>query len=106
VFTNEARNAMNRYNREKHSGQNYPVAITPINGEIKFLLIGPFSNAQGAIDYVQGAKSLAPTQILPWLKADKYSFSIISGENLRMVTEKGDYASYALFLDQNLPVKF
>ena len=70
------------------------------------VVIGPFTNTQESLDYMNQAKRLAPTEIVPWLKADKYKFSIISEANLEVVTNAKDFNAYEKFLDQNLPVKF
>ena len=106
VYGNEARNAFNRYNREKYYGQTIESSTVALNDDEKLLLLGKFPNAQAAIDYVQKAKPIAASQILPWLKADKYKFSIISEANLQTVTGTKDFNAYQSFLDQNLPVKF
>lgn len=106
VFGNETRNAFNRYNREKYYNQPLQGNLIPLNDDTKLLIINNFTNAQTAIDYVQSAKAVAASQIVPWLKSDKYSFSIISEDNLKIVTETKDFAAYQKFLDQNLPVKF
>lgn len=106
VFGNETRNAFNRYNREKYYSQPLQGNLITLNDDTKLLIINNFTNAQGAIDYVQTAKAVAASQIVPWLKSDKYSFSIISEDNLKIVTESKDFAAYQKFLDQNLPVKF
>ena len=106
VFGNEARNAFNRYNREKYFNQPLQTSLISLNDDTKLLVVSIFTNAQGAIDYVQSAKAEAATQIVPWLKSDKYSFSIISEDNLKVVTETKDFGAYQKFLDQNLPVKF
>lgn len=106
VYGNEARNAFTRYNREKYYGQPLESSSMTLNDDLKLVLVGKFDNAQGAIDYVQKAKPIAATQIVPWLKADKYRFSIISEANLEVVTNAKDFNAYEKFLDQNLPVKF
>jgi outer membrane protein assembly factor BamD (BamD/ComL family) len=106
VFGNETRNAFNRYNQEKYYSQPLQGNLVNLNDDTKLLIINNFTNAQGAIDYVQAAKAVAASQIVPWLKSDKYSFSIISEDNLKLVTEAKDFAAYQKFLDQNLPVKF
>ena len=106
VFGNESRNAFNRYNREKYYNQPLQGNLVTLTDDTKLLVINNFANAQSAIDYVQSAKAVAASQIVPWLKSDKYSFSIISEDNLKIVTETKDFAAYQKFLDQNLPVKF
>ena len=106
VFGNEARNAFNRYNREKFYSQPLQSNIVIINDDTRLLLIGNFVNAQAAIEYVQKTTPLAGPQIVPWLKADKYSFSILSEENLQSIINTKDFSAYKSFLDKNLPVKF
>lgn len=106
VFVNEAKNAFNRYNKEHYYNLPLETSLTSINDDIKFVLIGGFSNAQGAIDYIQKTKPIAAREIVPWLKGNKFSFSLISDDNLRVVTEAKDFNGYEKFLEQNLPVKF
>ena len=106
VFVNEGKNAFNRYNKEKFYATPLEVKQVEINEDIKLLLIGNFTNAQGAIDYVQRTKPIAGPQIVPWLKGDKFTFSILTEENLQAIIGTKDFAAYQVFLDQNLPVKF
>jgi hypothetical protein len=106
VFVNEARNAFNRYTKEKFYSQPLEVKSVAINDEIKFVLIGNFNGATGAVDYVQKTKPIAGGQVVPWLKSDKFTFTIISEENLQALIGAKDFNAYKLFLDQNLPVKF
>lgn len=106
VFVNEGRNAFNRYNKEKFYNLPLEVKQVAVNDDIKLLLIGNFTNAQAAIDYVQRTKPIAGTQIVPWLKGDKFTFSIVTEENLQVITDTKEFGAYQKFLDQNLPVKF
>jgi hypothetical protein len=106
VFVNETRNAFARFNKEKFYNQTLNVKIESVNDDIKLVLISQFNNAQSAIDYILSVKPVAASQIVPWLKADKFKFTIISEENLKAVTETKDISAYEKFLDQNLPVKF
>lgn len=106
VFGNEARNAFNRYHREKYYNIPLQTTLQPLTEDDKLLLVGEFTNVQAAIDYLQKAKPVAATEIMPWLKGDKYSFTLISADNLKILQEKADLGAYQKFLDQNLPVKF
>ncbi len=106
VFGNEAKNAFFRYNQEKFYNKTYEVSEIDLDAENKLILIKPFANSQAAIDYVLKAKPLAASEIIPWLKSDRYSFSIISEQNLDILKSNPDLASYKRFLDQNLPGKF
>jgi lipopolysaccharide biosynthesis regulator YciM len=106
VFGNEAKNAFARYNREKFYNKTFELNTIPLDAENKLLLIQPFANAQAAADYVQQVRPKAASEIIPWLKADKYSFSIISAANLEILKSNPDLPAYKRFLDQNLPGKF
>ena len=106
VFVNEAKTAMYRFNREKYYNKTFDLNILALDAENKLLIIGPFENAKDAVDYVQRAKPVTSTQIMPWLKADKYSYSIISGKNLELLKTKNNIADYKKFLEQHLPGVF
>ncbi len=106
VFGNEAKNAFSRYNHDKYGGAPLDMQLVDIDSVHKLLVIGNFSNELAAINYVQTAKPLASTQIVPWLKSDKYTFTIISESNLEVLKANPDLNKYQKFLDRNLPVKF
>ncbi|HUQ97602.1 MAG TPA: hypothetical protein VM010_08050, partial [Chitinophagaceae bacterium] len=106
VFGNEAKNAFTRYNREKYYNRPLNLDVIPLTEVVKLVTIGTFANIQDAVDYVQKAKQGAATEIIPWLKKEKYSFSIISESNLLLLQENHDLKGYQLFFDKNLPVKF
>ena len=106
VYGNEAKNALTRYNREKYYNEPLQTALQQLDTDNKLLVIGDFINVQAAIDYLQNAKAVAATQIMPWLKPEKYTFTLISEANFKLLQEKKDLAEYQRFLDQNLPVKF
>lgn len=103
VFGNEARNAFNRYNAS--AGITADSRVEPLNNDIKLLLIGPFVNAKGAIDYVQAVKPIAPSQVVPWLKASSYTFTILSPGNLNAVQAAKTLDAYQQFIEAKLPVK-
>ncbi len=106
VFGNEAKNAFTRYNSEKFYNKTFELSTINLDADNKLLVIKPFANAQAAIDYIQQTRPRAASEIVPWLKADKYSFSVISEQNLEILKSSPDLAAYKRFLDQNLPGKF
>jgi tetratricopeptide (TPR) repeat protein len=106
VFSGETKNAFNRFNQEKYYNQTLAVNSIDLDSVHKLVLIGTFTNAQDALDYAQRAKRLAPTEIIPWLKPEKYSFSVISFANLEVLQNLKDLDQYKKFLEQNLPGKF
>ena len=106
VFGNETKNAFARYNSEKYYNKTFELNTINLDTDNKLVLIKPFANAQQAMDYIQDVKPKAASEIVPWLKRDKYSFSIISDQNLEILKSNPDLIAYKLFLDQNLPGKF
>jgi hypothetical protein len=106
VFGNETKNAFARYNSGKFYNKTFELNLVDLDTNHKLVLIKPFQNAQAAIDYINSVKPLAGSEIVPWLKPDKYSFSIITDQNLEILKTNPDLTTYKLFLDQNLPGKF
>jgi len=106
VFRNEAKNAFGIYNREKYYNKTFDYSTLDIDGENKLLLVGGFDNAQAAIDYLQEAKPVDTTRIMPWLKPEKYSFSIISSRNLEILKTNLKLDEYRKFAEQNWKGKF
>jgi outer membrane protein assembly factor BamD (BamD/ComL family) len=106
VWVNETKNAFNIYNRGKFYNKQFEYSVTPINTEYKVLLIGNFDNAQAAVEYVQSVKPVSTSQIIPWLAADKYSFTIISAANLEILKTQQDIGLYKQFIEKNIPGKF
>jgi len=106
VFRNETKNAFGIYNKEKYYNKTFDYSTLDINADNKLLLIGGFDNAQAAIDYLQEAKPVATTRIIPWLKPEKYSFSIISSRNLDLLKSKLNLEDYRKFVDKYWQGKF
>lgn len=106
VFSNEAKNAFFRYNRETFYNKLMAVDLTELDVDNRLLLISPFKNAQEAVDYVDRTRPKTATEIIPWLKGGKYTFSIITDKNLDLLKANKDLENYKAFLNQNLPGKF
>ncbi len=106
IFVSEARNAFFRYNREQNFDNPLDVQIVNITADVRLLVISGLPNAAAATDYISKAKTLAPTEIIPWLTGNKYTFSIISARNLELLKTKTEVPDYKAFLEQHLPGKF
>jgi hypothetical protein len=106
IFVSEARTAFSRYNRELDYKSPLDVQIVNISSDTRLLVISGLANAAAAAEYVSKAKSLAATEIIPWLTGNKYTFSIISARNLELLKAKTDVPAYKAFLEQHLPGKF
>ena len=72
----------------------------------KLLLISPFTNAQDAVSYVDRTKPVTATEIIPWLKNGRFSFSIITEKNLDLLKAGKDLENYKNFISHYFPGKF
>ena len=106
VFSNEARNAFFRYNRETFYNKPMSTELVELDGDNKLLLISPFKTAQEAVEYIDKTRPRTATEIIPWLKGGKYNFSIINDNNLQLLRTNKDLENYKAFLNQHLPGKF
>ncbi len=106
VYVTETRNAFNRYNREKYYSRTIEINNIPVDENIKLVVLKPFDNAEAAIDYIQKAKKVAGSDIIPWLPADKYAIYMISAENLDLLTTSKDFNLYKQALMTAFPGKF
>jgi len=106
VYINEAKNAFARYNRDTYYNKQMTAELIEIDADNRLLLISPFKNAQEAIDYVDKTRPITASQIVPWLKGGKYSYSIITDRNLETLKNSKDLDKYKQFLDKNVPGKF
>ncbi len=105
LFVNEVRNAFYRYGRDKYYTLPLEYEVKDFDADRKLLLVGSFSNAREAAEYMNNARLASPSEIMPWLKAEKYSFTITTAANLETLLQKKDLPQYLQFLDQTLRVK-
>ncbi|MEO6315307.1 MAG: hypothetical protein ABIU63_18450 [Chitinophagaceae bacterium] len=101
VYVGEARNAFTRYNKEKYYNKQIDVVPLPLTDDTRFVLIGTFENAAAALAYLDQARKLAGSEIIPWMPAAKYSFIIITDNNLEILKNTKDVPAYKKFLIQN-----
>lgn len=106
VYVGEAKNAFNRYNREKYYNQTIEITPLQLTDDLRMMLMGNFANAIDALDYMEKAAKQAPGDIIPWMPATKYSFIIITAGNLEVLKNNKDLAAYHKFLVQNFKDKF
>jgi tetratricopeptide (TPR) repeat protein len=105
VYINEAKNAFTRYNKGSMETINTTIKRDTIDAQRTLLLFSPFSNAAAAIKYFDKIKRAAPSEV-SWLQAAKYSFIIISEENLQVLKTNKDIISYKQLLNTNFGNKF
>ncbi len=105
VYINEAKNAFVRYNKGSMETVNTTIKRDTIDALRVLLLFSPFENAAAAIKYFDKIKRAAPNEV-SWLQAAKYSFIIISEENLQLLKTNKDITSYKQLLNINFGNKF
>jgi tetratricopeptide (TPR) repeat protein len=105
VYVNEARNALNRYNRDKYSGKEFELSSTPFDDTRKMITIATFTGVVEANDYVNRARASAGSEIFPWMPKDKYTFFLISTGNIELLKTRKDVKQYLDLLQQNIPLK-
>lgn len=107
VYVNEARNAINRFTNENYYGQGLTVIKDVLDADknMQLLVIGNFANDNAAIDYYNKIKRGAAREV-SWLPAAKYSFLIITNENLQVLKTNKDMAGYKTLLNTLYPGKF
>jgi len=106
VYATEAKNAFNRYHREKYYNKTIEITSVAVNDTLKIILFKDFANAADAIDYIDRTKKLAPVEIIPWLTESKYTFILITEKNMGILTDKKDISGYRKFLHDAYPGKF
>jgi hypothetical protein len=106
IFINEAKNAFSRYNRDTYYNKQMQAELVEIDNDNRLLLISPFKNAAEAVAYVDQTRPKTSNEIIPWLKGGKYSYSIITEQNLEILKNSKDLDKYKQFLDKNVPGKF
>lgn len=107
VYVNEARNAINRFTNENYYGQGLTVNKDVLDADknLQLLVIGNFSNDNAAIDYYNKIKRGAAREV-SWLPAAKYSFLIITNDNLQVLKTNKDLTGYKTLLNTLYPGKF
>lgn len=98
VYTNEARNAFIRYNKGSYLTQNITVTKDTLDAQRALLLFNIFDDAESALKYFDKVKKAAPSEV-SWLPANKYSFFIISDNNLQLLKTNKDLDGYRQLLN-------
>ncbi|HCY88925.1 MAG TPA: hypothetical protein DHV17_01565 [Chitinophagaceae bacterium] len=105
VYINEARNAFNRFNRQRYSSRNISITRDAIDADRALLIFTGFKDAQDAYQYYEVVKKAAKVEV-SWLPANKYSFIIISEQNLQELKKNPDLPAYRKLLNNQFPGQF
>ncbi len=105
VYVTEARNAFIRYNKENYYGQTININTDVLDADRNLLVITTFADAATAIQYYDKIKRDAAAEI-SWLPANKYSFLIITEENLQLLKTNKNLTGYKDLLNTQFPNRF
>ncbi len=105
VYVTEARNAFIRYNREKYYGQTIAINKDVLDADRNLLVISSFADAAAALQYYDKIKRSAASEI-SWLPANKYSFLIITADNLQLLKNNKNISGYKDLLNTQYPGRF
>ncbi|HSN59352.1 MAG TPA: hypothetical protein VLR49_00345, partial [Ferruginibacter sp.] len=105
VYINEAKNAFTRFNKESYLTQNLAINRDTLDAERTLLLFSPFDDAETALKYFDKIKKAAPREV-SWLQANKYTFFIISENNLQLLKTNKDLDGYRQLLNSSFGNKF
>ncbi len=105
VYSSEARNAFNRYNKTKFYNQKIDIQKDTLDADHSMLIFSEFVSAEAALIYMEQLKHDAPGEV-SWLPASKYVFYIISNDNLALLKENKKLESYIELLKEKFPGKF
>ena len=106
IFIKEAKNAFERFNKQKFYNKKIDVQQYQLDEENSILLFGIFENAGKAIDYYKVLKPQAASSLISWIPETKYKYSIISYPNFTTLKETKNIAEYINFIQQVLPDQF
>jgi len=105
VYVTEAKNAFTRYNRENYYGQPINIIKDALDADRSLLVISSFPDASTAMQYYDKIRKSAASEV-SWLPANKYSFVIITDENLQKLKANKDLSGYRNLLNAQFPNKF
>lgn len=105
VYVTEARNALIRYSRENFYGQPININKDTLDATRNLLVITSFPDAAAALLYYSKIKKDAASEI-SWLPANKYSFLIITEENLLLLKTNKNLTGYKGLLNTQFPNRF
>ena len=105
VYVNEAKNAFTRFNKGSMATINVSITKDTVDATRSLLLFKSFENATEALKYFDKIKKSAASEV-SWLQPAKYSFIIISEENLLLLKTNKDITSYKQLIIANFGNRF
>ncbi len=100
VYVGEARNAFDRYNKQAFYTTQMTTSNVAVNDSLNLVVISPFPNAAAALEYTRQTAPIADTRIIPWMPKGKFSFVVITAQNLEILKTRRDITEYLRFHGQ------
>ncbi len=105
VYGSEAKNAFGRYTAEKFRLLNLEITKDTLSKDQALLVFSQFDNGVEAMKFLERIRRDAPGEV-SWLSPSKYSFLVISKENLELLKQKKNLNDYLELLRKKYPGKF
>lgn len=105
VYISEARTALLRYTKSTFYNRTINIVKDTLDDDRTLLVFSEFVSAEDAMTVLDRLKRNVGSEI-SWLPADKYSFIIISDENLELLKENKKLENYLDLLTEKYPGKF
>lgn len=105
AFINETKKSLDSFNVSHPSTKNIITQILKLNKQYTLMLLGPLDNASMGIYYTEYIQPKM-NNILPWMPTTKFTFSIISINNIEILKANNNMEKYKAFLKSIFPNKF
>jgi tetratricopeptide (TPR) repeat protein len=106
VYRNEARIGLSGYHRSQFPDMGLTIRVDGFSEDVRLLLIEGFEDLASALSYIDQIRKVSPTELFPWMPADRYRYFPVSVPDLPLFMEKKDEPAYLEFLRRHLPGKF
>ncbi len=108
AYVNEVLYSFNSSSRKNFNGQPVTASKKKLKDGLWLLLLQSpeFKNAAAGVDYISYIKPIAEKEIISWLDASKYSYSIISATNMTLLEQDPNIGLYQKVLKETFPGKF
>ena len=105
TYVNESKNAFTRYISENFKTQKIVISRNALDKDIALLVFTSFANADEAVQFYDKIKKAAPDEV-SWLPVAKYSFLVISDDNIQLLQTNKNLKAYKELINKQYPGKF